>query len=120
MRYATDAAFEERGWFADDFSITADGTEVWSDDVESGDNGWTAEQGTFTDTTGAGWVRTSGTFDYEQYYLLEWRNFVGFDKGLKTPYITDYLVGDGVAGPAYPVQRAGSVDLAPGPVQLAE
>ena len=25
LRYATDAAFEERGWFADDFSVTADG-----------------------------------------------------------------------------------------------
>ena len=37
LRYATDAAFEERGWFADDFSLTADGTEVWTDDVESGD-----------------------------------------------------------------------------------
>ena len=27
LRYATDAAFEERGWFADDFSVTADGTD---------------------------------------------------------------------------------------------
>ena len=93
LRYATDAAFEERGWFADDFSVTADGTEVWTDDVESGLNGWTAERGTFTDTTGAGWVQTSGTFDYEQYYLAEWRNFDGYDKGLKTPYVTDYFVG---------------------------
>ena len=69
LRYATDAAFEERGWFADDFSVTADGTAVWTDDVESGENGWTAERRTFTNTSGAGWVLTSGTFDYEQYYL---------------------------------------------------
>ena len=41
LRYATDAAFEDAGWFADDFSVTADGTTVWSDDVEGGNNGWT-------------------------------------------------------------------------------
>ena len=47
-------------------------------------------------------MRTSGTFDYEQYYLVEWRNFVGFDKGLKTPYVTDYLVGDEWNGSGVP------------------
>ena len=54
LRYATDAAFEERGWFADDFSVTADGTEVWADDTESGENGWTAERRSFTNTRGPG------------------------------------------------------------------
>ena len=29
-------------------------------------------------------MQTSGTFDYEQYYLAEWRNFDGYDNGLKT------------------------------------
>jgi immune inhibitor A len=48
LRYATDAAFEEPGWFADDFEVTADGTSVFTDDVEGGDAGWTSEQGTFT------------------------------------------------------------------------
>ncbi|MGH3356379.1 MAG: immune inhibitor A domain-containing protein, partial [Nocardioidaceae bacterium] len=48
LRYATDAAFVERGWFADDFELTADGATVWSDDVESGENGWTLTQGTWT------------------------------------------------------------------------
>ena len=92
LRYVTDAAFEERGWFADDFSITADGTTVFTDDVENGPNGWTAQKGSFTNTTGNGWVQTSGTFDYEQYYLAEWRNFDGYDNGLKTPYVTNWLV----------------------------
>ena len=32
----------------------------------------------------------SGAFDYEQYYIAEWRNFDGYDKGLKTPYTTVY------------------------------
>ena len=63
---------------------------MWSDDVESGDNGWTPEVGTLADTTGAGWIRTTGTFDYEQYYLVEWRNYDGFDKGLLTPYSTNF------------------------------
>ena len=92
LRYATDAAFVERGWFADDFSLTADGTEVWSDDVENGANGWTPTVETWTDSTGAGWTQATGTADYQQYYLVEWRNKVGFDKGLRTPYSTNFFV----------------------------
>jgi immune inhibitor A len=90
LRYATDAAFEERGWFADDFSLTEGATEVWSDDVESGDNGWTNEVSTFTDTTGAGWHTDTGTQIKAQYYMVEWRNFDGFDEGLKYAYTTVY------------------------------
>lgn len=90
MRYATDAAFQERGWFADDLSVTADGTEVWTDDVENGDNGWTAATGTWTDTTGAGWRIDTGTQVNAQFYLAEWRNFDGFDEGLKYAYDTTY------------------------------
>jgi immune inhibitor A len=82
----TDAAFMEKGWFADDFSLTNGTTTVWSDDVESGDNGWTAIKGTNAITSGNGWGRTSGTFEREQYYLLEWRNLSGFDEGLKYAY----------------------------------
>ena len=43
LRYATDAAFEDRGWFVDDFSLTNGGTTVWSDDAEA-NNGWTADR----------------------------------------------------------------------------
>jgi immune inhibitor A len=90
LRYLTDAAFQERGWFADDFEVTADGQRVWSDDVEGGDNGWTAQRRSLGNTRGAGWVRTSGSFDAEQYYLAEWRTATGFDAGLRTPYATNY------------------------------
>ena len=90
LRYATDAAFLERGWFADDFSVTGDGVTTWSDDVESGDNGWTNEVTTFVDTTGAGWHRDTGTSSASHYYLVEWRNFDGFDEGLKYAYDTTY------------------------------
>ncbi|WP_433500682.1 immune inhibitor A domain-containing protein [Sphaerimonospora sp. CA-214678] len=91
LRYATDAAAMERGWFNDDFSVTAGGTAVWSDDVESGENGWTATKGTFTDTAGAGWVIHAGELNAAQYYLAEWRNLDGFDKGLQYAYDTTYM-----------------------------
>jgi immune inhibitor A len=94
---ATDAAYVDRGWFADDFSVTGGGQTTWSDDVESGANGWTPATGTFVDgsPTGAGWVVDSGTSTKAQYYLVEWRNFDGFDEGLKYAYDTTYQTPDG-------------------------
>jgi immune inhibitor A len=91
LRYATDAGFEDSGWFADDFAVTAGGSTAWSDDVEGGANGWTPVATTFTDTSGAGWVISPGTFTNAQYYLAEWRNYDGFDEGLKYAYQTNYL-----------------------------
>ncbi len=90
LRYATDEAFVERGWFADDFSVTGGGATTWSDDVENGAAGWTQTGGTFTDTSGAGWYIDSGTQVKSHYYLAEWRNFDGFDNGLKYTYDTVY------------------------------
>ena len=94
---ATDAGYTDQGWFADDFALTSGADTVWSDDVESGANGWTAATGTFVDgeALGAGWVRDTGTHSNAQYYLVEWRNFDGFDKGLKYAYDTTYQDGDG-------------------------
>jgi immune inhibitor A len=37
---------------------------------------------------------TSGTFIYQHYYLAEWRNYDGFDKGLRYAYDTTYLNGE--------------------------
>jgi immune inhibitor A len=91
LRYATDAGLEEYGWFADDFAVTADGGTVWSDDVEGGANGWTAMTGSFVGGSGTGWNITDGQFVFNQYYLAEWRNFDGFDEGLKYTYDSDYL-----------------------------
>jgi immune inhibitor A len=94
---ATDAAYLDRGWFADDFSLEAGGATVWSDDVEGGANGWTATTGTYVDGSplGAGWVIDPGTSSKTQYYLVEWRNFDGFDKGLKYAYDTTYQAANG-------------------------
>ncbi|GIH24106.1 protease [Acrocarpospora phusangensis] len=90
LRYATDEAFTERGWFADDFSVTNGGATVWSDDVEAGANGWTPTVTTFTDTRGTGWTRHGGTLSSELFYLAEWRNLDGFDQGLAYTYDTNY------------------------------
>jgi immune inhibitor A len=96
LRYLTDAAFQERGWFADDFSVTNGGATVWSDDAENGDNGWTPVTTTQTNTKGGGWKRTSGTLEFEQYYLAEWRNTSGFDDGLRYAYATRFTGPGGV------------------------
>jgi len=90
LRYATDAGLEQAGWFADDFVLTADGTDVFTDDVEA-NNGWTPTVTTFTDTSGEGWHISPGVFQFAHYYLAEWRNHDGFDEGLKYGYVTNYL-----------------------------
>ncbi len=90
LRYATDAGLEQAGWFADDFALTADGTDVFTDDVEA-NNGWTTTATTFTDTAGEGWNISPGVFQFAHYYLAEWRNHDGFDEGLKYGYVTNYL-----------------------------
>jgi immune inhibitor A len=89
LRLATDEAFLERGWYADDFAVTDGTAAVWSDDAET-DGDWIATGGTFTDTTGQGWHRDSGTAQRAHYYLAEWRNFDGFDAGLQYAYDTTY------------------------------
>jgi immune inhibitor A len=90
LRYATDAGFEDKGWFADDFSVTTDGIETWSDDAET-DGDWVKDDTTFTNTTGGGWHRDPGITTGNHYYLAEWRNFDGFDKGLQYTYDSTYL-----------------------------
>ncbi len=92
LRYATDAAFQERGWFADDFSLTNGAATTWTDDVESGANGWTAHKGTFvlTSPPAGGWTIVDGSVKRAQFYLAEWRNFDGFDEGLKYTYDSTY------------------------------
>ena len=45
LMYATDEAFEDRGWFVDDLSVTNGDATIWSDDAEA-NNGWTPTVGT--------------------------------------------------------------------------
>ena len=90
IRHATDAGFLERGAFYDDFRVTNGTAVAWADDTE-GASDWTTVAGTFVDTSGAGFVQHSGTFNFNQYFLAEWRNFDGFDNGLKYAYDTSFF-----------------------------
>ncbi|MDF2145923.1 immune inhibitor A domain-containing protein [Knoellia sp. p5-6-4] len=79
FRYATDGGVHLDGAFLDDLSITADGAEVFADDVESGDNGWVAK--------GFSRIDGSTTKQASHYYIAENRVYSGYDATLKTgPY----------------------------------
>ncbi|MDC5699132.1 immune inhibitor A, partial [Intrasporangium calvum] len=73
FRYQTDGGVHLPGAFVDDITIKAGTTVV--DDVESGVGDWTAT-GEWQISTGT----VGGTF--EQYYLVENREYVGYDVGL--------------------------------------
>lgn len=78
-RYQTDGGVSQPGAFIDDIEITVDGSPVLTDDVENGDNGWTADG--FTRMTG------STSEQVQSYYLAENRVYSGYDKNLETgPY----------------------------------
>lgn len=100
FRYATDAAFVERGAFIDNISVHSKTATILNDPVEGGNlNGWTPTVGTFApgEALGKGWVLSDGTQSQAEYYLVEWRNTDGFDKGLLYTYHTVFagLTNDG-------------------------
>jgi immune inhibitor A len=85
FRYQTDGGVALKGFAADEIALTAGGTPsgggatVFSDNAESADAAWTA----------AGFSRIGASFtkDYVQYYIAENRQYVSYDKTLKTgPY----------------------------------
>ncbi|MBT2410730.1 immune inhibitor A [Streptomyces sp. ISL-12] len=79
FRYQTDGGVAQKGFTADEITVTADGTALFSDDAESADAAWTA--------TGFSRVGASFTKDYAQYYIAENRQYVSYDTTLKTgPY----------------------------------
>lgn len=80
FEYSTDTAVQEAGWWVDDLAISDGDTVLFSDDVEGDGAGWMAD----------GWVLTPLVREYPRYYLAEWRNSSGFDKGLAYPYQTVY------------------------------
>ncbi|MFD1934247.1 immune inhibitor A domain-containing protein [Nonomuraea mangrovi] len=91
LAYNTDAGTTARGWFADDLALTSGSVTVWSDGVERGADGWVATGGTFTNTAGQGWTVSTGSRRISRFYLAEWRNLDGFDRGLAHAYDTSYL-----------------------------
>ena len=105
LRYATDEAFLERGWFADDFSLTSGSTVLWSDNTDT-NNGWTNTVESFTGQPGgAGWKLDPGTSLAAHYYLAEWRNLSGFDKGLQYGYDSTYTPDEPATGGAWRVEK---------------
>ncbi|WP_377271161.1 immune inhibitor A domain-containing protein [Peterkaempfera sp. SMS 1(5)a] len=79
FHYVTDGGLHYRGLALDDIAVTADGSQLFSDGAENGDNGWTA--------TGFQRITGSVTNDYAQYYVAENRQYISYDTTLKTgPY----------------------------------
>lgn len=79
FRYQTDGGVAQKGFAADQITVTADGTAVFSDNAEAADAAWK--------TKGFSRIGASITDDYAQYYIAENRQYVSYDKTLKTgPY----------------------------------
>ncbi|MEU2740521.1 immune inhibitor A domain-containing protein [Streptomyces sp. NPDC007095] len=79
FRYQSDGGVALKGFAADEIAVTADGSALFSDNAETADAAWTA----------AGFSRVGASFtdDYPQYYVAENRQYVSYDKTLKTgPY----------------------------------
>ncbi|MGW7278146.1 immune inhibitor A domain-containing protein [Streptomyces sp. NPDC054844] len=79
FRYQTDGGVAQKGFTADGIAVWADGETLFTDNAETADDAWTA--------TGFSRVGASFTKDYAQYYIAENRQYVSYDKTLKTgPY----------------------------------
>ncbi|MFG2321022.1 immune inhibitor A [Streptomyces sp. NBC_01723] len=79
FRYQTDGGVAQKGFTADAITVTADGEALFTDNAETADAAWTAN--------GFSRVGASFTKDYAQYYIAENRQYVSYDKTLKTgPY----------------------------------
>ena len=79
FRYLTDGGVAQKGFAADAITVTKDGATVFSDGAETDDNGWSAK----------GFSRIGASFskDYPEFYLAENRQYVSYDRQLRTgPY----------------------------------
>ncbi|SEN50385.1 immune inhibitor A domain-containing protein [Lihuaxuella thermophila] len=72
FNYVTDAGWVQEGFYADNISVTADGTQVFFDDAEGTPK---FELSGFIHFDGKGKM-------YPSYYLIEWRTHNGVDRGL--------------------------------------
>ncbi|WP_190056725.1 immune inhibitor A domain-containing protein [Streptomyces echinoruber] len=87
FRYQTDGGVALKGFAADEITMTADGSVLFSDDAESADAAWTAN--------GFSRIGASFTRDYQQYYIAENRQYVSYDTTLRTgPYNFGFLTTD--------------------------
>jgi immune inhibitor A len=80
LHYTSDVGVQWAGWWADDFKLADGATTLFSDDVENPPDGWTTNH----------FVIVPLTRTFPLYYMAEWRNSSGFDRGLAYPYTTLY------------------------------
>jgi immune inhibitor A len=80
LHYTSDVGVQWAGWWGDDFSLVDGATTLFTDDVENPPGDWTTDK----------FVIVPLTRIYPMYYLAEWRNLSGFDRGLAYPYATIY------------------------------
>ncbi|MFI6035685.1 immune inhibitor A domain-containing protein [Streptomyces sp. NPDC051315] len=79
FRYATDGGVAQKGFAADEITVTADGATLFADNAETADAAWTAN--------GFSRIGAAITDDYEQFYIAENRQYVSYDRTLKVgPY----------------------------------
>ncbi|ARQ70440.1 protease [Streptomyces marincola] len=79
FRYQTDGSVSGTGFTADAITVTADGEQVFADNAEEGEGDWAVD--------GFRIVGASVTGEYPQYYIVENRQYVGYDETLRTgPY----------------------------------
>jgi immune inhibitor A len=80
LHYTSDVGVQWAGWWGDDFKLADGATTLFTDDVENPPNNWTTNH----------FVIVPLDRIYPMYYMAEWRNASGFDKGLAYPYTTIY------------------------------
>ncbi|WP_433889631.1 immune inhibitor A domain-containing protein [Streptomyces sp. CA-111067] len=98
FRYLTDGGVAQQGFAADAISVTADGAPVVTDGAETDDNGWTAK--------GFSRIGASFTNDYPEFYIAENRQYVSYDKTLKTgPYNFGWLTDTPLKVEHFPYQN---------------
>jgi immune inhibitor A len=88
FRYQTDGGVNEAGAFLDNITIATGKADTFTDGAEDGNNGWTV----------IGWKTSTGTEDKSstRYYLLENRQYVGYDTTLQ---VGPYQFSEGVTRP---------------------
>ncbi len=87
LRYKTDAAATQNGWWVDDVKL--DGAALDDFSGASGD-------GTFPNWTNSdpGWLVVPVSKSYVNYYLVEWRGATKYDQMVRTAYSTVYSDDD--------------------------
>ncbi|MER7418775.1 immune inhibitor A domain-containing protein [Micromonospora peucetia] len=84
LRYQTDGGVSDGGFYGDAITVTADGQTVLSDGAEAGAAGWTLAAGFEI-------AEASYTKAYDNYYIAGTRQYISYDKYLKTgPYFFGY------------------------------